>query len=126
MAGFLVYGGWAYFVNQSHGQQAGINAGLTQGSYSFVLTLSTTFLMEHLMLMLAEVRGRKLITIGVTSAITLGIAYLIHWLMGTPEIWLTILPGFAIGTAYTVTYVMAISSVNKHHAATPQELNDSQ
>ena len=122
----MVYGGWAYFVNQSHGQQAGINAGLTQGSYSFVLTLSTTFLMEHLMLMLAEVRGRKLITIGVTSAITLGIAYLIHWLMGTPEIWLTILPGFAIGTAYTVTYVMAISSVNKHHAATPQELNDSQ
>ncbi len=113
IAGFVVYGGWAYFVNQPYGTDMGLMAGFTQGSYSFVLTLSTTFLMEHLLLLLAEVPAKRVLTVCATSVITLGTAWLIHFFVGTPEVWLTILPGFAIGTIYTISYVMAITGLQK-------------
>ena len=45
-AGFLLYGGWAFFINYEHGLDAGIKAGFTQGSYSFTLTLIMAFFME--------------------------------------------------------------------------------
>ena len=111
LAGFLAYGGWAFFVNQSHGQDMGLRAGLTQGSYSFLLTLTTTYLMEYLLMLFADLPGRRFVPIAVTVAITFATAYGINWIMGTPEILLTILPGFIIGAVYTVSYVMALTTL---------------
>ena len=41
LAGFIVYGSWAYYINLPHGFEIGMRAGLVQGSYSLALTLST-------------------------------------------------------------------------------------
>lgn len=116
IAGFLVYGGWAYYVNADHGHDMGVMAGVTQGTYSFVLTMSTTYLMEFLLITFRHMPGRRTATVVVTSVITFGTAFGIHFLIGTPEILLTILPGFLIGTAYTVSYVTAVSVLDNGQA----------
>jgi hypothetical protein len=113
LAGFVAYGGWAYHVNAEYGLATGIRSGLVQGGYSFVLTLSTTLLMEQLLVSLSNIKGQIVITILTTCLITFSTAYLTHWLAKTPEILLTIAPGFLIGAGYTVIYVYSLSTLSK-------------
>ena len=110
IAGFIVYGGWAYYINEPY--DMGVAAGMTQGTYSFVLTLSTTLLMEFLMDLFSTQKAQTALTVAATSLVTFATAYLIHVLVGTPEILLTILPGFLIGTVYTVTYVLTLKKAH--------------
>ena len=49
LAGFFVYGGWAWWVNATHDEAMGLRAGLLQGSYSFALTFGSTLLMDCLL-----------------------------------------------------------------------------
>ena len=108
LAGFVVYGGWAYFANSGHGQAAAMMAGLLQGSYSLLLTFFTTLLMEQLYRWFAPLRFRVAATIAVTGVLLFSIPCVIHALASTPEILMTILPGFAIGMVYTTVYVLGL------------------
>jgi len=112
IAGFLVYGGWAFWINSSHGTAMGISAGILQGSYSFVLTLTTTLVMEYLMATLKGIPFRGVLTVVLVSAITLSVAYSLQWLNGTPEILFTILPGFFIGAVYCAVYVAGLQAID--------------
>ncbi len=78
LAGFVVYGSWAYFINRNYGQDMALRAGLTQGSYSLVLTMSTTLLMEQLLILFKNTAAKVSITILVTSLITFVTAYAIQ------------------------------------------------
>ncbi|MEM1435282.1 MAG: hypothetical protein AAGG11_14575 [Pseudomonadota bacterium] len=109
VAGFLVYGGWAYYVNADHGQSIGMRSGLLQGSYSFVLTLVTTLLMERLYRTFAAGQHPVVLTVIVTGVLLFTIPCVIHGLAGTPEILMTVLPGFLIGMVYTTVYTMSLS-----------------
>ena len=111
--GFVVYGGWAFWVNVGHSQAAGISAGLLQGSYSFFLTLCMTLVMEYLMFKFKRLPQRGLLTVSIVSIITFLVAYSLHWLNGTPEILLTILPGFVIGLVYSIVYVMGLRALDE-------------
>ena len=108
---FLFYGGWAYLVNSGHTQWIALRAGLVQGGYSFLLTLLTTALLEFLYRSLQSVRFRASLTLVICTAFLTGTGCLIHWLIGTPEILYTILPGFILGTAYAAAYVRALHSL---------------
>jgi hypothetical protein len=115
--GFIVYGGWAFYVNSQHGIAVGFKAGFVQGTYSFALTLSTTMLMEFLWTSLQNTRRPYFLTLSITNTITFTTAYLINWVFGTPEILLTILPGFLIGIGYTAFYLFSLSKLNSvNHA----------
>ena len=111
LAGFVVYGGWAYWANLSHGQAMGLRAGLLQGGYSFALTFFSTLLMEWLYRRCAGRPHARLLTIASTGVILLVVPVTLHMLAGTPEILMTIAPGFAIGMVYTATYVTALARV---------------
>ncbi|MEM7217748.1 MAG: hypothetical protein AAF515_05245 [Pseudomonadota bacterium] len=106
LAAALGYGGWAWLVNAP--MDMGMRAALIQGGYAFTLTLTMTLVMEA-----AWARARQLpgalwwLTAGI-AAINFGIAYAIHALAGTPRIVATILPGFLIGSGYTLTYFLAL------------------
>ncbi len=106
----LVYGGWAYYINSGYGVATGFRAATVQGSYSMALTLSTTLLMEGLYRSLQSPDSMRglLLTILLTCLMTFSTAFLINWIFGTPRILLTILPGFLIGTVYTISYVYAL------------------
>lgn len=108
IAGFVVYGGWAYFVNAEHGQELAMMIGLVQGSYSFALTFVMTLVTEWLF---RRCNGQFAMIMGVVCTALFVTPYAIHMLIGTPEILMTILPGFVIGSIYTGVYVMGLKKV---------------
>lgn len=108
LAGFVVYGGWAYFVNESHGQDLAMMIGLVQGSYSFALTFVMTLVTEWLFL---KCNGQFFTIMAIVCTALFVTPYLIHMLIGTPEILMTILPGFVIGSIYTGVYVVGLKKV---------------
>jgi hypothetical protein len=110
--GFIVYGGWAFYVNSQHGVAVGLKAGFVQGTYSFALTLSTTLLMEFLWTSLQTTRGRYFLTLSTTNTLTFATAYLVNRVFLTPEILPTIIPGFLIGIVYTAFYLFSLRKLN--------------
>jgi len=108
-AGLVGYGSWAVYANLDHGTFIAIRSGLVQGTYSFVLTFLMTWLTEWLFAKFASLpMGSSVTTTGVVCLILFVSAYGIHMLVGTPEILMTILPGFVIGSVYTAVYVWSL------------------
>ena len=111
VAGFLVYGGWAWWVNRDYGD-AGIRAGLVQGSYSFLLTLGSTLMMEWVYRQLRNTAWPVVTTTMLTAVVLFATAYGIHLVAGTPMILPTILPGFIFGTLYSAIYVTSLAKLS--------------
>ena len=107
--GFLAYGGWAFYVNYAHGLDAATKAAFTQGSYSFIVTLVMTLLMEYLFRLLSNPGLRFCVTFFGTCAVLYSSSWGVNVLAGTPEILMTILPGVVIGTVYTFVYTLSLA-----------------
>lgn len=104
IGGFLAYGTWAFFCNLNHGQAMGVQSGLVQGSLSFTITLVSNFVMESIY----RFCQNRFLAIIMTSLLIIGTSYSVNWLVGTPEILMTIAPGSIFGTIYVFTYVSAL------------------
>ena len=116
LAGFVAYGGWAYFVNVGHGGPlVGWRSGLVQGTYSFLLTLSSAYLMEYMYRALRDINvviPPWILTLFLTMTLLLVTAWTINWVAGTPRIMTTILPGFLIGSVYSLAYLLNLRRLN--------------
>ena len=86
----------------------GLQSGLVQGSFSFVITLIFNSIMEFVFGQLKIVWLTAIISIlGL-----IGSSYGINALAGTPEILSTIAPGAILGSFYVVSYVKGLSVLN--------------
>lgn len=115
---FFVYGAWAFFINHHHGYDVGMKAALTQGSYSFVVTLVLSLLMEALFANLSRPYAKDdnrassikqpefWLTILITCVILYSSSWLVNVLAGTPEIFKTVSLGYVFGTFYTAVYTL--------------------
>lgn len=106
--GFAAYGGWAFYANDTHGLDAAMKAAFTQGSYSFTVTLVMTLLIEYLFRLPSNRTLRFCVTFFGTCAILYSSSWGVNALAGTPEIFMTILPGIVIGTVYTFVYTLSL------------------
>lgn len=107
-AGFCFYGAWAFYVNMGHGYIMGVKAAVTQGGYSFVVTLLLALLIERLF-----VRFKSMSLgdywVGMTAIALLAVvSWGVNTLAGTPEIVWTILPGLTVSAIYTSVYIMTL------------------
>jgi hypothetical protein len=114
LAALVFYGGWAFFVNYDYGVDMGIRAGLVQGGYSLCLTMTSSYLMELLWVWLGEKPYGVVMALAVTMLLLFVTAYGINYLAGTPEILLTIGPGFLIGSIYSLLYLL---NLGRHRPA---------
>lgn len=108
VAGFVAYGSWAVYANWAHGETIALRSGLVQGSYSFVLTWVMTLVTEWLFTALADVAYKVPLLMAIICTTLFATAYAINYAAGTPEILMTILPGFMIGSIYTLVYVLGL------------------
>ncbi len=106
LAAFLIYGSWAYFANSDHTHFIASKAALTQGSYSFMVTLTLSLLMETIFSLLDKPRLRFATTFISSSLLLYFTSWLINKLLGTPNILATIAPGTSIGTVYIFIYTL--------------------
>jgi len=111
--GFFFYGGWAYFVNSAYGHWSALKAGCVQGSYSFVLTLCMTLLLEGIFRAMNHYFSSKTVascaTIVMSCAVVFSGSWLVNLIAGTPEILRTVILGYIIGGAYSTFYVYGLA-----------------
>jgi len=112
-AGFVIYGSWAFYINFDHGLAAALKAGATQGSYSFTLTLIMSFIMEWLFQLSDQPKVKFSLTFFITCLLIYSTSWSINALAGTPEIFLTILPGATISTLYTLSYTLTLFKLHR-------------
>ncbi len=113
LAGFVGYGGWAWYANLDHGADIAMRSGLVQGGYSLVLTFVMTLVTEYLFARWQHHANAAIRTTALISTILFCSAYSIHLLVGTPEIVMTITPGFVIGSIYTYVYILGLRASSK-------------
>lgn len=109
LSGLLFYGAWAYWVNMDYGQAVGLKAAATQGGYSFIITLVLALFIEWLYRLLKAVPRFQYWVAALACLLLYATSWGLNFLMGTPNIFLTILPGAIISTIYTVFYVASLA-----------------
>lgn len=113
---FIVYGGWGYYVNSNHAPQVSFKAGFVQGTYSFLLTMMMTLLIEAIYNLISRyVNAKKLtqvMTILITCLLIFSTSWWVNVLAGTPEIFNTVILGYVFGGVFTVSYVFSVLGVN--------------
>jgi len=112
-AGFFFYGSWAFLMNYMYGTKVALKAGFVQGSYSFLVTLVMTLMLEGLHKTLGGIfNNRNLInwlTILICCSIVFSGSWLVNYLAGTPEIFRTVILGYTIGGIYSISYVYGLA-----------------
>jgi hypothetical protein len=97
---FLLWGGWATYVNAHQSARAGVTSGLAQGLGSFLITLvlvsAVTWLDGHFNNRLARLLMPALIAVGTTTSLLA----LLHWAVGTPRILNTVAPASSVAFVF--------------------------
>ena len=92
---FGLWGGWAFYVNRPSGLATGFTSGVAQGTVSmlmtFVMIQAVTGIFRRLTSRYLQLTLPTLITVGSAA----GLLVLVHSLVGTPNIFWTILPGLS-------------------------------
>jgi len=117
ISGFFFYGSWAVYVNWSYGMLAWLKAGVVQGSYSFVLTLCMTLLLEGMFKvnkrLFKKIQLVNWSTIIICCTAVFSVSWGINAAAGTPEILRTVILGYIIGGIYSTSYVYGLSRSEK-------------
>lgn len=103
----LVYGGWAFAANFSHGMVSSTRAGLVQGASSATTTFVISGGIEALRARLGTSRGGLLVAALLPPTLASSLHVIAHWLVGTPEILRTILPSLVMGYVFGFAYFAA-------------------
>jgi hypothetical protein len=112
LAGFLFYGLWAFLVNIMHGTQAAVKAACVQGSYSFLITLGITLMLESMYRFLLNLTDLYRVSAVATVLICCTPVFIGSWMVnvaaGTPEVFETVILGYLLGAAYSSIYVLGL------------------
>lgn len=101
--GFLLMGGWGWWVNRGHGPAPALTAGLAQGILSGLLTLGLKRGLEAMASRLSV--PAAYVAPPLTGFVAIG-AFLTaaHRMIGTPEIAATVAFPLTVSTSYAVIY----------------------
>lgn len=110
----IIYGSWAVYANFEHGQHAWVVAGLVQGIYAFISTLTVTIAASWMYKKCGC--GWRGIFIGFNFSflIMLAIPVTVHNFANTPDILETILPGLIWGSGYLSVFLVLTERKNKN------------
>ena len=115
--GFLFYGFWAFLVNIMHGPAPAVKAALVQGSYSFLITLGMTLMIETMYRFFVKLTACYWLSAVATVALSCAPVFIGSWMVnvaaGTPEIFETVILGYVIGLIYTSSYVYGLTKKNE-------------
>ena len=109
---FMLWGGWAYFVNNTHSNYTGVISGLAQGTASFVITLFMVHFVTYLYPKFKHPVSKLLLPAITTVSFTCFCLVLIHTLAGTPNILYTISPALTVAFLFCVYTSFKLHKIN--------------
>jgi len=100
-----------------HGPQAAVKAACVQGSYSFVITLGMTLMLEATYRFFMKLTGWQWLSAFTTVVLCCAPVFIGSWMInvaaGTPEIFETVILGYVIGAVYSTSYVFGLLKKSK-------------
>lgn len=108
IAAFFIYGAWAYGANNV----GAVKSAMAQGSMSFANMLVLALYLEVVYRIASGLKQLIAYVFALFLSVA-GIQVLIHYTVGTQNIFLTILPGMIIGTIYIVSYLYHLKRMEK-------------
>lgn len=99
---FLLWGGWAFYVNGGFDGATRIISGMTQGVASFIITLIMVRVVGWIFNRLPDDGLRLLLPAIITVFCTGSVLYFVHTLVGTPKIIHTIVPALSVAFLFCV------------------------
>ena len=113
IAAAVGYGGWAISANYEHGTHAWTMAGIVQASYAFFSTFAITYVARSVYVKYdCGIKG-VLTGFGMSFLVMLAIPLTVHNIVGTPDIWQTILPGLIWGSIYLMGFLISLNRAQK-------------
>ncbi|MEM9209422.1 MAG: hypothetical protein AAGA61_09240 [Pseudomonadota bacterium] len=108
LVALIFYAAWAAWANRMHDVSMVLRASATQGLYSAAVTLVMTSMVEGLYRGQAP-RVIRFIRAVVATVITLvASSTAVHWLVGTAETLMTVLPSWFFGSLYACVYALGL------------------
>jgi hypothetical protein len=104
----IIWGGWAYYANAAHGQEAAAAAAKAQILFTSVNAFVYSIVMEAIFGRIKPAALRNAVTFAVPNVMVTVMLSGIHWLAGTPEIISTVLPPLLIIYSLCLVYIFAI------------------
>lgn len=104
IAAFFGFGAWAYLANSAEGHEIALRSAILQGSLSFMFTFVGSSIMEFMVRLSENNLTRFLLAVVTNLSVVYGFVISSHVINGTPNIFLTILPGLIITVIYCVSY----------------------
>lgn len=112
---FLIWGGWAYYVNNDQGSSTGLISGITQGSASFIITLAMVHTVTWLYKNIPPSPLQLFLPAIITVSITASCLYSVHSLVGTPNIAYTIAPALSVAFMFCVFTCFKLDRLSSHN-----------
>jgi len=112
---FLIWGGWAFYINHEEESYTGVISGVVQGSCSFIITLLIAYFVTFQFNKFTNGIARVVLPPIITVCITGSMLIAIHIIAGTPAILYTVSP------ALTVALLFSFYTVYKLHLASQQQ-----
>jgi len=103
---FFIYGGWSGYCNIEYSELIALKAALIQGLFAFTATLGITVLARYLFNRWGKNKAALCTSFLFCFIILATVPSTIHWLLKTPEIFYSILPGLIWGSLYILGYLI--------------------
>ena len=121
----FLWGGWAFYINWGYGLQTGIFSGIVQGIGSF----AATFIMVGAITWLFHYFNKSWLRLILPAMITVGCIgsclVCIHYIIGTPRIFQTILPALSVAFCFClVTTLKLYKDASLQYKLPPQKSKD--
>jgi hypothetical protein len=97
---FVLWGGWAAYINSQHGTAEAVRSAIAQGIASFVITIFLTFSVARLHGVLRQRFARAVLPALATVTLTGSLLVALHSLAGTPEVLATVVPPITVAALY--------------------------
>ncbi|NOQ34487.1 MAG: hypothetical protein GQ569_01150 [Methylococcaceae bacterium] len=97
---FILWGGWAYYINGRENPEMAIISAITQGTASFTITLLMVHAVSWIYHRLPKNSWQILLPAIFTVSVTGSCLAAIHYTVGTPEIIYTISPALSVAFAF--------------------------
>lgn len=94
---FVIWGGWTYYANAQAGYWTALISACAQGLFSMVMTFFMGYLTCFFFVRLTHPMAQLLMPATLILTLSGTCLTVLHWLVGTPEIILTIMPALIVG-----------------------------
>jgi hypothetical protein len=112
--GFLLWGGWGFFINSKVSFMNGITSGLVQGVFSFIATLIVIGVLTKLFNFFDRALFKFIIpTLVMITALTF-FSVVAHTLAGTPQILKTIAPNLTVSALFCAFTTYKLINAKDH------------